>query len=730
MIGKGVKAPKQLLRAKHTVWFEGPLIRMPASQAKENYPKDQTGKLTVDSTAELGFRRWRVWTPQGVSPTRTFVIGNLPEVVEKEVDGQPIPTAVNLPVTVNGRVFPREDIDIWTFRARKGHAYACEVMASRIGSPLDSHLEVRGPDGQRVAENNDELGSDSRIKFVAPADGVYQVRIYDTQYKGLQSYVYRLTITDGPYIQSVYPLGGKAGATTEFEVDGQNVPNNKLTVNLPKSARSDYMHSAMINATPSNLFPIDISNLTEILEAEPNDNPAKTQAAIQLPAVLNGRINKPGDVDSWLVSGKKGDVIHFDVKAARLGSPLDTLLTLETVKGKRLANNDNISNAQSDSATTYTFKNDQTIVVKIASGQADDGSRAHAYRLVADRRDTKPTPHFKLTLPKSELTLNIGQTAKLTVNAARTNYTDEIPLIIGDLPKGVTVSGNKIPKGKNKATITLKADKEIGVSFGQLKIQGELNVGGKKTLITATKPATSALDVEIDRCFLAVALPTPWKVVGIFQTRYAARGSTYFRKYSIKRGDYKGPLTVKMSDTQARHLQGVTGATIHVPAGESEFVYPIKLAPWMEVGRTCRVTVMAIGKVKDPAGKEHVVSYTSLGENQQIIVLVDPGQLTVDSNKQSFLAKPRGSLKVKVRIGRGGVLKGRGCKIELVMPKHIKGIRCKPVKIGPKETIAELKVQFAAKIGPLNAPLVVRATAMIDGYPYTAEQNIEFRTEE
>ena len=255
MIGKGVKAPKQLLRAKHTVWFEGPLIRMPASQAKENYPKDQTGKLTVDSTAELGFRRWRVWTPQGVSPTRTFVIGNLPEVVEKEVDGQPIPTAVNLPVTVNGRVFPREDIDIWTFRARKGHAYACEVMASRISSPLDSHLEVRGPDGQRVAENNDELGSDSRIKFVAPADGVYQVRIYDTQYKGLQSYVYRLTITDGPYIQSVYPLGGKAGATTEFEVDGQNVPNNKLTVNLPKSARSDYMHSAMINAPPSNLFP-------------------------------------------------------------------------------------------------------------------------------------------------------------------------------------------------------------------------------------------------------------------------------------------------------------------------------------------------------------------------------------------------------------------------------------------------------------------------------------------
>ena len=41
-------------------------------------------------------------------------------------------------VTINGRIFPREDIDIWTFPAKKGQTIRCEVHAARLGSPLDA----------------------------------------------------------------------------------------------------------------------------------------------------------------------------------------------------------------------------------------------------------------------------------------------------------------------------------------------------------------------------------------------------------------------------------------------------------------------------------------------------------------------------------------------------------------------------------------------------------------
>ena len=105
------------------------------------------------AAAPLGTRYWRVSTSQGTTPLKKFVVGDLPEVVENEIDGDPIPTAVTLPVTINGRIFPREDVDLWTFSAAAGDVVSCDVCAARIGSPLDAHLEVHGPDGQLVAEN-------------------------------------------------------------------------------------------------------------------------------------------------------------------------------------------------------------------------------------------------------------------------------------------------------------------------------------------------------------------------------------------------------------------------------------------------------------------------------------------------------------------------------------------------------------------------------------------------
>ena len=80
-----------------------------------------------------------------------FMTGDLPEVVEQEIDGEPVPVEVKLPVTINGRIFPSEDVDVWTFKACKGQTICCEVYAARLGSPLDSRLEVRDPGGQPIA---------------------------------------------------------------------------------------------------------------------------------------------------------------------------------------------------------------------------------------------------------------------------------------------------------------------------------------------------------------------------------------------------------------------------------------------------------------------------------------------------------------------------------------------------------------------------------------------------
>ena len=114
-------------------------------------------------------RGWRSWS------------ANCPRSSRRRATATRSPVAVKLPVTVNGRIFPREDIDVWSFAAKKGQTITCEVHAARLGSPLDSRLEVLGPDGKTLAENDDARGTDSFLRFTAPADGTYQVRIHDSQ---------------------------------------------------------------------------------------------------------------------------------------------------------------------------------------------------------------------------------------------------------------------------------------------------------------------------------------------------------------------------------------------------------------------------------------------------------------------------------------------------------------------------------------------------------------------
>src|SRR5262249_49137242 len=125
MLGPGVEVTPKLQRTK-TLWFEGPLLPLPDSQQAEDYPKDMAGQVRVGADAAPGVRHWRLWTAQGATAAMKFVVGDLPEIVEKEIDGDPVPEAVTLPVTINGRIFPREDIDIWTFTARQGQSVCCE----------------------------------------------------------------------------------------------------------------------------------------------------------------------------------------------------------------------------------------------------------------------------------------------------------------------------------------------------------------------------------------------------------------------------------------------------------------------------------------------------------------------------------------------------------------------------------------------------------------------------
>jgi hypothetical protein len=715
MLGPGVEAPKEL-RATKTVWFEGPLLPLPESQQQEDYPKDLAGRIRIAADAPLGVHHWRLATAQGATPARPFVIGDLPEIVEQEIDGEPVPVKVTLPVTINGRIFPREDVDIWSFVARKGQKISCEVNAARLGSPLDSSLEVLDPQGRRLAENDDYFGPDSFLRFTAPADGTYQVRIHDINFHGGQAYVYRLTLTADPWVDGTYPLGGRRGTRVPFELSGVA----SAEIPLLAAAANEYFARVTQGGKLSNPFPLDLDDLPEYRESEPNDTPAQVQP-VAVPAVLNGRIDRPGDVDCWAFRARKGDVLDLDLRAARLGSLLDGVLALSDASGKELARAVPLAPAV-DPVLHFTAPADGTYFVKVSDRFPSRGGPRFAYRL---RIGHPAGPDFRLRLASDVLTLNRGGQAKLKVLADRVGaFAEPVALQIDGLPRGVSASGTTIAGRQTAIDIALQADVSAPIGPARLTIRGSARLGDRTVTRSAMLPAPRSRPA-VDSILLAVAVPTPFKIVGDYDMRWAPRGTMHQRHYRIERNGYAGPIEVSLADRQARHLQGVTGPTIVVPAGASAFDYPVQLPPWMETGRTSRTCVMGLGKIKDGAGQEHVVSFSSVQQNEQVVVVVEPGRLGVELDRSSLTAVPGKTIAVTLHVRRSKALHGP-VKIELIVPAHIRGIAADPVEVPADASSAALPIHFVAgPLGPFNMPVVVRATLLDNGRAVIAEAKLE-----
>jgi hypothetical protein len=722
LLGPGVEATSRLERTA-TLWFEGPLLPLPDSQQPEDYPKDMAGQVRIAADAPLGLRRGRVWTSQGAASGLGFVVGDLPELVEQEIDGDPIPVDVQLPVTINGRIFPREDVDVWSFAAKKGQPISCEVCAARLGSPLDGRLEVLDSDGRVVAENDDALGADPFVRFTPAADGKYAVRIRDAANRGGPAFVYRLTLTADPRVDRVFPLGGRRGEKTRFTPYGQGVPADPVELSLPADAPRDYVTGLPLDGKAPNPVLLDLDDLPEATETEPNDEPAQA-ARVAVPAMLNGRIDKPGDVDCWSFDAHKGDAFSIELRARQLGSPLFGVLTVRDAQGKELARAEAAA-GRPDPALTFSAPADGAYCVRVADRFRTRGGPEFAYRL---RLAGSPAPGFRLQLAADVLTLPRGGQAKLKVTAERLGgFADAIPLAIDGLPLGVKADNLSIPAGQNAVEITFAADAAAPVASTLLGVRGEAAVKGAVVRQAAVLPAPRG-QPETDSVRLAVALPTPFKIVGDFESRLAPRGAVLRRKYRIERNGYDGPIEVSLADRQARHLQGVTGPTVVVPAGANEFEYAVELPPWMEIGRTSRSCVMGAAVIKD-GDAEHAVSYTSAAQNEQMIAVVETGRLGVEAEKPAVVAARGKSVDVPLKVSRSKGLSGP-VKVELVLPAHVRGLTADPVVVAAGQSRGVLALKFAADgAGPFNTPLVVRATLAGDDGPAVAETKLEVAPE-
>lgn len=437
-------------------WVDGPGIEITASKDK--------GKLSISVAADTpaGMYWIRLSDESGASALRPFFVGTLPEVLEKEPnDDFKKAQVVDTDVVINGKLNQTGDVDCFAQKLRKGQTLVASVEANRrLGSPMDSILQVVSADGFVLDQNNDFHDLDPQIIFVAPADGVYIIRLFafpatpdsSIRFAGGDAFIYRLTLTTGGFVEYAYPLATDRANPGHVELCGWNIPEaaRKVVVGRPDGLNAiNLSHSLVANSTT-----IRAETYPTIVEAEPNDR--QHPQPIVLPVSISGRIDPPGNIDVYQFQAKKGQKVQFQVESRALGYPLDGVLRLTDAAGKTLTQVDDPGSRRDptrDPDLSYTIPEDGTYRIEVRDLHSEGGYR-YVYRL----RAFSPEPDYDLTLANDRFVLQPGKTLDIPITIDRRNgHNQEIEINAVGLPEALSPKPIKAAGSAKTASLRLTA---------------------------------------------------------------------------------------------------------------------------------------------------------------------------------------------------------------------------------------------------------------------------------
>ncbi|MHC4436529.1 MAG: hypothetical protein ACYS3S_04160, partial [Planctomycetota bacterium] len=575
-------------------------------------------EIKIDPDAEPGSHELRLVTKTGLTNPMVFQVGTLPEIRELEPNNRqayqippnmarirnlPRERALTLPVQLNGQIMPG-DVDRFRFRAIKGQQLVIEVqarslipyLADAVPGWFQATLALYDARGREVAFADDyRFNPDPVLFYKIPENGDYELEIRDSIYRGREDFVYRIAVSEQPFITQTYPLGGRAGVETLATVDGWNLTENSLPLDTSPGGnsirrtcfgeekhrvldgslkaegfgdgRSDKNHpqAALVAATHhevqqvSNLITYAVDALPECKEKESN-NTLELAQLIELPKIINGRISEKDDVDMFRFDGRAGDNIVAEVYARRLNSPLDSLLRLTDSSGNILKWNDDhvlkdshlhkdvmgLITHHADSYLMTELPKDGNYYIRLTDTQHHGGG-AYSYRL----RVALAQCDFALRVTPSSLGMRAGSTVPIRVHALRKDGFDgEIEVLLKEAPAGFKLCGGRIPAGRDRVRVTLTVPLKVPDTPVALQLEGCANVGGH-TIKRLAVPADDVMQAFLYRHlvpaqeFLLFIQKSKWgqpqvELAGDSPVRIPEGGSIKVQFKAAKRANFKG----------------------------------------------------------------------------------------------------------------------------------------------------------------------------------------------
>lgn len=464
--------------------FSDPRIQAKAKLDAAGKPEPNKYVVAIAADCPPGLYEARMMSRLGVSSSRVFSVGSLPEAV-RTAPNTSLATAMELQVNsvCNAVVSPRA-VDHYFFTARKGQRVAVECAALGIDSKLNAVLVVANAAGQDLQVER----QGGVLDFTAPADGKYVIKVNDLTYNGGPAYFYRLVLQE-------------------------------LSPGAPV-----VQHPATRGVSSMSWPPAGLGEQAQAAESEPNNDRAHAQK-ITLPCDIAGSFFPAADVDVFEFEAKKGDVWWVEIASERLGRPTDPAAIVQQVSGSgdaekatdiaelsdiaspvRVSSNGYAYDGPPYNAGSSDFLGKVTIqqdgIHRLQLSDLFGGTRSdprNIYRLVI----RKAAPDFAVVAWALHMELRNGDRAALSkplalrggatmalevVVVRRDGFDGDIELAMDGLPQGVTAKGLKIPAGQSRGIMVVTAHQDAPRALASATFTAKAQIDGA----TVTRPVRLA----------------------------------------------------------------------------------------------------------------------------------------------------------------------------------------------------------------------------------------------
>ncbi len=657
--------------------------------------------LITPATAATGYYSIQARTVDGLTGRMMIVLGDRPEIGEREPNDEfPAAQPVAPPLTIVGSC-GGSDRDHFRFHAKKGETFAVEVEARRLGGGLDPVLTIFDINGIQIAGDRESITldrGDRRLTFQAPADGDYIAVLNDIRFAGEGDPIYRLKIASNQAVDEVFPMFAQRGSRIDLAFAGIGSDQIiKTSMRVPSDEAFAWTWVSPPAPAVGGPFRITLTDTPQEIEPE--------LAAIHpwtFGAAMNGRISAPGQVDRYKIRVTPGRTLVFEVLASRLGSRLDGLLRIAKPDGGLLAEADD--GAGIDPKLNFTVPAGVDEIVVSVSDLTKQGGVRYGYQLKAYAE----TSEFQLIVDGAAITIPAGGTTNVAVRVDRRGFNDAIQLSVPYELAGITASGGFIPAGAATGTLSIAADASAASRLFPLEIWGttgspsrplrrKARLGGDGTPYPPQRPT---------ELVAAIGAGPPVALAADTENFKFIHGqSAKLTVNATRRGGFNEPINL----TTAGLPPGIGGGNATIAAGQNQATLDFGVIDPNAalIDASLQITAKTRFNGRDetilaPPVAAQVVrpfSFELLTPNPTVVVGGETMLFGVVRRQAPFQGE--------VRIASEGSL-----------PAHIV---VTPAKLGPGESVAQIKLSAAPQAAPGEFSLLLRGATDVDGRKQTKD---------